>query len=294
MRPSDLIKSPSAAAFLLAVLATGQAAAGTLPAGRFVTQPMPVTVEIDGSRFRLDGLMVRPKGKGPFPLALVTHGSCGKSCRKKRSPAQLHDQANVFAEWGYATYVLIRRGNGTSDGPYAEGYGGCKSQNYVRAARATAADMAATLRHLAQLPYVDGSRMVAIGQSGGGIGVVALSGIKLPGLRAAINFAGGRGGSCLRRGKFDETEIADSYRSFGGDARIPGLWLYTQNDDYWGPKRPKRWHEAFTDGGGTADFIHLPPFRTKGHSFFYKQAAIPIWSPFVDKFLRQHGLPGQP
>lgn len=294
MKPSGLFKLPGAAIVLLAVLVTCQAVAGTLPADRYVTQPMPITVEIGGVRYRLDGLMIRPKGKGPFPLALVTHGSCGKSCRKKRSPAQLHDQANVFAEWGYAAYVLIRRDNGASDGPYAEGYGGCKTQAYARAARATAADMTAAIRHLAQLPYVDGNRMVAVGQSGGGIGAVALSGVKLPGLRATINFAGGRGGSCLRRGTYNEKSMTQAYRSFGGDARVPTLWLYTQNDNYWGPKKPKRWHKAFTDGGGTGDFVHLPPFRTKGHSFFYKQAAIPIWSPFVGKFLRQQGLPGQP
>lgn len=280
------------AVLLFAALSSCQTTAGTLPADRFVTQPMPITVQIDGTAYRLDGLMVRPKGGGPFPLALVTHGSCGKSCREKRSPAQLHDQANVFAEWGYAAYVLVRRDNGESDGPYAEGYGGCKSQNYARAARATAADMAATLRYLARLPYVDGSRMVAIGQSGGGIGAVALSGMKIPGLRAAINVSGGRGGSCLRRGRFDEAAKTDAYRSFGTAARVPTLWLYTLNDDYWGPDRPKRWHKAFADGGGKADFVSLPPFRAKGHSFFYKKAAIPIWSPFVSKFLRQHGLPG--
>jgi dienelactone hydrolase len=280
------------AALLLASLTGCQTIAGTLPADQYVTQRMPITVEIDGSDYRLDGLMIRPKGHGPFPLALVTHGSCGKSCRKKRSPSQLHDQANVFAEWGYAAYVLIRRDNGNSDGPYAEGYGGCKTQAFARAARETAADMAAAIQHLAQLPNVDGNQMVAVGQSGGGIGAVALSGVKLPGLRATINFAGGRGGSCLRRRTYNERSMTQAYRSFGGDARVPGLWLYTQNDDYWGPKRPKRWHKAFTDGGGAADFIHLPPFRTKGHSFFYKKAAIPIWSPIVGGFLRDLGLPG--
>jgi dienelactone hydrolase len=280
------------AALLLASLTGCQTIAGTLPADQYATQRMPITVEIDGSDYRLDGLMIRPKGHGPFPLALLTHGSCGKSCREKRSPAQLHDQANVFAEWGYAAYILMRRDNGNSDGPYAEGYGGCDTQAFARAARATAADMAVAIRHLARLPYIDGNRMVAVGQSGGGIGAVALSGVKLPGLRATINFAGGRGGSCLRRGTYNEKSMTQAYRSFGGGARVPGLWLYTQNDDYWGPKRPKQWHKAFTDGGGAADFIHLPPFRTKGHSFFYKKAAIPIWSPIVGGFLRNLGLPG--
>lgn len=285
------IQRTAIAALLLGVLATCRTTADTLPADRFVTQPMPITVTIDGSAYHLNGLMVRPKGAGPFPLALVTHGSCGKSCREKRSTAQLHDQANVFAEWGYAAYVLIRRDNGESDGPYAEGYGGCKTQNYTRAARATAADMAAALRHLGRLPFIDGNLMIAIGQSGGGIGAVALSGMNPPGLRATINVSGGRGGSCLRRGTFDEAAKTGAYRTFGAAARVPGLWLYTQNDDYWGPDRPKRWHKAFTDAGGRAKFVTLPPFRKKGHSLFYKKEAIPIWSPIVERFLRRLNLP---
>ena len=172
-----------------------------------IIEPLPISVEIRGRGYLLDGLMVRPNGNGRYPLALINHGSCGRECRKRRSPDTLRLQAQVFAGWGYAAYILMRRDNGASEGPYAEGFGGCKQQNYDQAAHSSANDMVAAVRILAKLPYIDPARIVAVGQSGGGIGVIALTAKSVPGLIAAINFSGGRGGSCIERASFDNSRM---------------------------------------------------------------------------------------
>lgn len=283
-------------ALLLAVLMiagcqTTNTGDAELPAAAYTTEPMTLHVDIQGKKYALDGLMIRRKDAYDLPLAVLTHGSCGSSCRARRSPADLRHQANVFADWGYATFILMRRDNGKSDGPYAEGHGGCDTQNYERAANASADDLAAAIRNLKTLPYVDRSKIIAIGQSGGGIGVVALAARNIPGLEAAINFSGGRGGACIRKSAYDEKKAISAFETFGRTARTPTLWVYTKSDHYWGAERPRNWSDAYRKAGGTIEFTQLPPQGEKGHSFFYKKSRIPAWSPAVAAFLRRLGLP---
>lgn len=262
-----------------------------LPASGFLSEPMTLHVDIQGKKYALDGLMIRRKGAAKLPLAVMTHGSCGSGCRARRSPADLQHQANVFADWGYATFILMRRDNGKSDGPYAEDFGGCDTQDYEGAANASADDLVAAIQYLKKLPYVDPAEIIAIGQSGGGIGVVALAARNIPGLNAAINFSGGRGGGCIRNSLYDETKGVAAFTAFGRTARTPTLWVYSKSDHYWGTERPRTWSDAYRNAGGTIEFAHLPPQGEKGHSFFYKKSRIPAWSPTVSEFLRQLGLP---
>jgi len=37
------------------------------------------------------------------------------------------------------------------------------------------------------------------------------------------------------------------------------LWLYWQNDQYWGNDIPKQWHRTWVEAGGKADFQSLAP-----------------------------------
>jgi hypothetical protein len=43
------------------------------------------------------------------------------------------------------------------------------------------------------------------------------------------------------------------------------LWLYWQNDRYWGEPHPRQWHQAWQTGGGQAEFHSLPPTSGDGH-----------------------------
>jgi len=96
------------------------------------------------------------------------------------------------------------------------------------------------------LPYVDARRILAVGTSMGGISTIALAARNPEGVVAAINFAGGKGGDPLGRpgNPCAPEKLAQSYAAFGKTARVPTLWLYAENDLYWGAELPKQWHKA--------------------------------------------------
>src|SRR5258706_2200599 len=43
------------------------------------------------------------------------------------------------------------------------------------------------------------------------------------------------------------------------------LWIYIENDTFFGPSLSNRMHEAFTAEGGKAEYRLMPPFGNEGH-----------------------------
>ena len=86
---------------------------------------------------------------------------------------------------------------------------------------------------------------MSIGVSAGGFATVALTADPPPGLVAGINFAGGRG-SRDADDVCEEDELVSAFRTFGQTSRVPTLWVYTQNDKYFGPALARRMRDAFT------------------------------------------------
>lgn len=251
---------------------------------------LPVLLD-DGKAFALEALVVKHGIAGRLPLAIITHGSPRESAARRRmSAGHMSFQAEELARRGYIAVVVMRRGYGASEGVWAESSGRCDAADHERAARESARDLRAALRSLATWPIVDASRVIVIGQSAGGIGTVALAADPPKGLKAAINFAGGRGS----RGPNDvcsEDRLVQAYAALGKTARIPSLWIYTENDSYFGPDLAKRMFTAYSSQGGTGDFRLLPAFAEDGHALFARRGGVPQWRPLLDDFLRQHGLP---
>lgn len=251
---------------------------------------LPVVFE-NGTRLELEALAVMPGGAQHLPLALITHGSPRDgSVRRRMSAGQMSFQAEELARRGYVAVVVMRRGYGTSDGAWAESSGRCEAADHERAARESARDLRAAMRTLASWPQIDAKRMIVIGQSAGGIGTVALAAEPPRGLQAVINFAGGRGS----RGPNDicsEEKLVDAYAALGRTARVPSLWIYSENDTYFGPALAQRMFSAYRSQGGTGEFRLLPAFADDGHTLFSRRAGVPQWRPLLDSFLRRHGLP---
>lgn len=84
--------------------------------------------------------------------------------------------------------------------------------------------------------------------------------------------------------------LVEAYRTFGRNARVPMLWVYAENDHYFAPPLAERFRSAFVAGGGIVDFIRAPAFGEDGHRLFPAAAGIPKWTPYVDDFLKRHGL----
>jgi dienelactone hydrolase len=237
----------------------------------------------------LEALLVRPRGDGRFPLALINHGSPRSAAeRPNMTPWAMLPQAREFARRGWAAVVVMRRGYGGSGGGWAESYGGCAHPNYVAAGAAAAADLKAAAAALAQRPDIDPARTISVGVSAGGFATVALTADPPPGLAAAISFAGGRG-SLEADEVCQQDKLVEGFRAFGSRSRVPMLWVYAENDHFFGPELAQKLRAAFIAGGGIVDFVRAPAFENEGHQLF-SQDGIPIWSPLVDSFLRKQNL----
>jgi dienelactone hydrolase len=241
-----------------------------------------------GGAGRIDVHLYLPEGAGPFPLILMSHGSSqDPRVRALAGPDMMRPQASAFAARGYAVAVPIRRGYGPAAATaWAEDYETCGVADYARAGRATAEDILASLRALTAEPGVDSGRVTLMGFSAGGWGSLAAAAKGAPGLRAVINFAGGRGskgGPNVICGG-DEALIAAA-RGFAAPG-VPQLWIYAENDRFFGASLARRMLAAMTEAGGAAELVVTPPVGEDGHGYFFVSTA---WREMVDKFLGRHG-----
>jgi dienelactone hydrolase len=256
-------------------------------AGEFVEDEFRIPFSSGPGSF--EALLVRPDGPGRFPLALINHGSPRSGAdRPNMTPLSMLPEAIEFARRGWAAVVVMRRGYGGSGGGWAEDYGACNSPDYLGAAASAAADLKTATAFLVRRPDIDGSRIISAGVSAGGFATIALTADAPAGLVAAINFAGGRGSL-----KPDEVcghdRLIEAYRAMGKKSRIPMLWVYAENDHFFGPQLAQRLRQAFTSSGGIVEFVRAPAFGEDGHALF-SQAGIPIWTGYVDTFLKQQNL----
>jgi dienelactone hydrolase len=238
----------------------------------------------------LEAVMVRPDDNAPHPLALMTHGTWGGPMERSEStPFRFIPQAREFARRGWTVVIVMRRGFGDSGGIYMEDAEECSlSPNPGWSTQQAAKDLREAATYLATRPEVDGSRMIGIGLSTGGLAMLGLSADPPPGLKAVINFAGGRGAD----GKdhvCNPDALIRTFGDLGKRAKIPTLWVYAANDHSFGPQLAQQLYQAFADNGGTARFIATGPFGADGHELFSQQGA-PIWTPLVDEFLLSQNL----
>jgi dienelactone hydrolase len=238
----------------------------------------------------LEAVMVRPNDAAAHPLALINHGSPREADQRPGMTAwSLIPEAREFARRGWTTVVVLRRGYGTSGGTYSEDSRGCSSNpQYYAAGIESAKDLRAAIAHLSTLPAVDASRIISVGVSAGGFATVALTADPPPGLVVGISFAGGRGSQ-----QPDEVcgagDLIRAFAEFGKKSRIPMLWVYSENDHFFGPTAAAQFYKVFTNAGGVARFVRAPAFRRDGHGLF-SLGGIPLWTPVVDDFLASQHL----
>ena len=238
----------------------------------------------------LEAVMVRPNDNTPHPLALMTHGTWGGAVERSQStPLKFIPQAREFARRGWTVVIVMRRGFGDSGGIYMEDAEECsKSPNPGWATQEAAKDLREAAAYLATRPEVDGSRMIGVGLSTGGLAMLGLSADPPPGLKAAINFAGGRG-SDGKDHVCNPDALIRTFGDLGKRSKVPTLWVYAANDHFFGPQLAQELYQSFVDNGGTAKFIATGPFGADGHELFSQQGA-PIWTPLVDDFLGSQNL----
>ena len=229
----------------------------------------------------------KPQGAGPFPIAVLSHGSPRSSGERRADGRQrLVSQAEPFIAMGFAVLVPTRRGYGASGGDWAESYGTCDDPDYYAAGLESARDIRAAVEAVRREPWADANRIVLAGQSAGGFASVAASAAPFDGLVGVINFAGGRG-STANDFVCGEARLVQAMASYGRMARVPELWLYSVNDRFFGPSLASRMFHAFTEAGGRAELVRAPAVGLDGHAYF--AAAMEDWAPRVRSFLQRVG-----
>lgn len=234
--------------------------------------------------------VIRPPGAGPFPLAVLNHGSTQSEIQRRRWPApKFPELAPWFVARGYVVAMPQRPGHGATGGPYLEDQNGCENADYLTSGNNTAASIVAAIDFMTAQPFVRRSGVIVVGQSAGAWGALALASSNLRRLKAVINFAGGRGGRVNNRPNKNcapDRLVATAGR-FGRKARVPTLWIYTVNDSYFAPALSKRMADAYARAGGRVEYHLLPQFGSDGHELATSQAGKALWAPVVERFLKR-------
>jgi len=278
--------APFFALLLIASMAAGCARAQN-PA--LVVTELRIPTSESGYR-GLEAVMVRPNDNSPHPLALMTHGTPRAATEISDStPLRLIPQAREFARRGWTAVIVMRRGFGDSGGVYAEDAGGCgAARDLARPTEEAATDLREAASYLATRREVDGSRIIGVGVSTGGMAMLGLAADPPPGLKAAISFAGGRG-SDVPDHVCNPELLVRTVADLGRRSKVPMLWVYAANDHFFGPQLAQQLYQAYADNGGTVRFITTGPFGADGHDLFSQQGA-PIWTPIVDEYLLGQNL----
>ena len=233
-------------------------------------------------------VVLRPKGAGPFPLVLINHGSTQNAARRAAMSAP---QYTVLAQWflarGYVVALPQRPGHGQTGGPYLEDQKGCARADFRNSGLATADSIETALRYMTAQPYVKRTGAVVVGQSAGGWGAVALASRNPASVAAVVSFAGGRGGHSNDKADSNcaPNLLVDAAGSFGRGARIPTLWIYAENDSYFGPALSRRMVDAYRAAGGIAEYRLFPPYGADGHTLIEMREGAKIWGPLIGNFL---------
>lgn len=243
-----------------------------------------------GAPSGIDVLKVEVNRPGKHPLALLTHGTANDPVERSHvTPWSYMPQAIWFARRGYVVLVIIRKGYGRSSGDPDLARGNCQTSlggSFAESGEESASDLRAAIKYADNLPEVDTGTIVSAGVSSGGFAQVALTVDPPLGLKAAISFAGGRGGDGSMH-NCNESGILSAFHDFGMKSRVPMLWVYAENDHWFPPDLARRFDVAFREEGGIDDFVIVPPYSDEGHHFF---ADVTGWSPIVEQFLKEKDL----
>lgn len=276
---------PSTCLLLWALLATGEADAGVLETVE------DVAVEVQDAkgattRRTITVTVWRETTRSRAPYLVLNHGrAVDAEGRAKVGRARFSDSSRYFVAKGFVVFVPTRIGYGVTGGPDVEDSGACKRKNYPPVYEAAAQTTLRVIDYAKARSYVDPSKGLVIGQSFGGTTAITLAAKNVPGVVGYVNFAGGGGGNPETRPQDPcrNDLLTALFESYGATARAPTLWLYSENDQYFGIAKPMAWFDAFRARGGQGEFVRLPAHGKNGHGSFTANPA--AWKPAFERFL---------
>jgi dienelactone hydrolase len=275
-------------------------AAGELRAGPAGPEGGPLRQQLWLVPSPLKGVLMhstlyRPSGDGPFPLAVINHGSDEDRARRAKValPAFPALTAWLVAR-GYAVLLPQRPGHGITGGRYLEGQGFCGNPDFRQAGLAAAYSIESAIDYMRGQNFIGRAGIVVIGNSAGGWAALALASRNPDGVAAVVDFSGGRGGRDRNKANNNcaPDQLVAAAAAYGQTARIPTLWLYAENDTYFTPDLSRRMADAFGAAGGDAEYHLLPPVRGDGHALALTAGPEAMWKEplgaFLNTIVRQH------
>lgn len=242
----------------------------------------------DGRPVKLETLVFKPEGTGPFPLAVVNHGSTGAG-----NDPTLFGQtwsndwfADVLNQRGWMVAFPQRRGRGQSDGTYDEGFSAdrwkgysCDTKTSLDGADRATEDLYAAVTALRKRPDVSNHPVLLAGQSRGGMLSIAYAGRHPEHITGVINFVGGWMGELCGNAAVINQTLARQ----GASLKTPTLWVYGADDLYYSIDHSQNNFLAFIEAGGTGSFEEVAVRgRNNGH---WVMAKPPLWEGLVGDYL---------
>lgn len=286
---------------VVALLLNGAPAAAQETAKNLV-QPQLIKIPIKGAgvfggEVAMATHLYKPNGDGPFPVVIFSHGRAPERAdRENLKQPVLLGHGNFWLNKGFALIAPTRPGYGETGGVDREDAGGnwragsCRGEpDYAKVAEFAGATVLAALDWLRPQPWVRTDKILLVGQSVGGLTSVAAGARNLAGVVGLINFSGGTGGSPdLSPGRSCRPELLTQlYLQFGKTTKVSSLWLYAENDLYWGADAPKEWHMAFSAGGSKTRLVMTPPVPGVSDGHRLLAAGGRLWSPHVNTFVKE-------
>lgn len=241
----------------------------------------------DGKPVRLEAVIFRPSGAGPFPLAVINHGSTGRGTNPRLFTETWFstDFADFLNDRGWIVAFPQRRGRGKSDGLYDEGFAEDRARGYtgdiditLRGADRALGDIDAAITVLRRRPDVAPAPVLIGGVSRGGVLSIAYAGQHPEQVAGVINFVGGW------LGERQPTASTVNHQLFerGASYRRPTVWLYGQHDAFYSIPHSRENFAAFERAGGHGKFLEFDMPVGQGH---FVMGRPELWSGPLDSYL---------
>jgi dienelactone hydrolase len=226
-----------------------------------------------------------PDGAGPFPLAVMNHGSSGGVPAAQQLRYRLSFSNYYFLSRGYAVALPMMRGYAGSEGHLVSH--GCDD---LAMGIDNAKDIRAAIEYMKQQPFIDGSHILVAGQSFGGWNALAVGALKVPGVKALVSFAGGMKASDCRD---PDHALVEAAGELGDEVSTPSIWFFGDNDEVFATPVWHAMYEHYVAAGAPAELVAYGTFGSNSHNLLGSGEGLPLWVPKLDDFLGRQGLPNK-
>jgi len=248
----------------------------------------------DKRPIKLEAIVYAPPGPGPFPLAVLNHGSTGSGTDASIAAYSFSNDwlAETLNEHGYLVAFVQRRGRGKSNGLYDEGFSenrkhgySCDTERSLAGSERALIDIKAAVSALQLQPNVDASPVLLLGNSRGGVLSIAYAGQNPNTTAGVVNFVGGWMGEPCKNASTINKHLFQQGGSYSGNT----LWIYGEQDTYYSIEHSRANFDAFKAAGGKGEFHTVKVAgQNNGH---WAMFIPPLWESQLNNYLDHLGSP---